>query len=115
MRKERLEAGTQAILDAHHLDCEITWSLTGAPFMTAHGPLTDALAAAVREITGVAPAVSSSGGTSDGRFLAAIARQIVEFGPLNESIHRIDERVALADIAPLSRIYERAVASLLTS
>ena len=60
----------------------------------------------------LAPVLSTSGGTSDGRFLSAIARQIVEFGPLNESMHKIDERVALADIPPLSLIYERAVASL---
>jgi succinyl-diaminopimelate desuccinylase len=109
---ERLKARTHAILDAHHLDYELTWSLAAAPFMTARGPLTDALGAAVREITGVVPALSTSGGTSDGRFLTAVSCQIVEFGPLNESIHKIDERVALADIAPLSLIYERAVASL---
>jgi len=106
---ETLKARTKAVLDAHRLDYELGWTLTGAPFITGRGPLTGALGAAVREMTSVVPALSTSGGTSDGRFLAAIAREIVEFGPLNESIHKIDEHVALADIGPLSLIYERAV------
>jgi succinyl-diaminopimelate desuccinylase len=112
---DELETATRAILDAHRIQYELTWSLSGAPFMTARGPLTDAVAAAVREISGVAPTLSTSGGTSDGRFLAGIASQIVEFGPLNGSIHKIDEHVALADIAPLSRIYERAVELFLSN
>jgi succinyl-diaminopimelate desuccinylase len=112
---EALEAATSAILDAHHIDYELTWTVAAAPFTTARGSLTDAVATAVRDITGVTPELSTSGGTSDGRFLAPLVRQIVEFGPLNGSIHKIDECVALADIAPLSRIYERAVELLLGS
>jgi len=110
-----LQSATRAMLDAHRMDYELTWTLAAAPFVTRTGTLTDAVATAVREVTGVVPALSTSGGTSDGRFLAAIARQIVEFGPLNGSIHKIDEHMALADIAPLSRIYERAVELLLAS
>jgi succinyl-diaminopimelate desuccinylase len=104
-----LEAATRAIFARHRIDFELTWVLAANPFLTKPGALTDAVAAAVREFTGVTPALSTSGGTSDGRFLAAISRELVEFGPLSSSIHKIDEHVALADIAPLSRIYERAV------
>jgi len=67
----------------------------------------------VQGVTGIAPQLSTSGGTSDGRFLAAIAREVAEFGPLNESIHKVDERLALADIEPLSVIYEQTLAALL--
>jgi succinyl-diaminopimelate desuccinylase len=64
-------------------------------------------------VTGVTPALSTGGGTSDGRFLAAIAREVLEFGPVNQSIHAVDEHVRLADIAPLSLVYEQAIAALL--
>jgi len=79
-------------------------------FSDAVGPLVDAMRRAVEGVTGIRPVLSTSGGTSDGRFLATLAREVVEFGPLNESIHKIDERVALADIGPLSAIYESAAA-----
>ncbi len=70
---------------------------------------------AVASVTGVTPALSTSGGTSDGRFLAAVSREVVEFGPISASIHGIDEHVRLADIEPLSAVYERTIAALLTS
>jgi succinyl-diaminopimelate desuccinylase len=69
----------------------------------------DALAASVEAIAGVRPVLSTSGGTSDGRFLARLAREVLEFGPLNDSIHKIDEHVRIADLAPLSAIYERTI------
>ena len=72
----------------------------------------DALVAAVQSVAGVQPALSTSGGTSDGRFLARLAREVVEFGPLNESIHKIDEHVRVADLEPLSAIYERTILSV---
>ena len=106
---DALKSRVHKILDAHAIDYAIDWTLIGNPFMTSRGPLTEALTAAVREVAGQTPAFSTSGGTSDGRFLAAIAEQVVEFGPLNDSIHKIDEHVRLADLAPLSLIYERAV------
>jgi succinyl-diaminopimelate desuccinylase len=68
---------------------------------------------AVTEVTGIVPKLSTSGGTSDGRFLAVVSREVVEFGPVNASIHAIDEHVALADIAPLSRVYEQGIVDLL--
>ena len=81
--------------------------------MLFRSPLVDAVRRAVSDVTGVTPALSTSGGTSDGRFLAKVAGQVVEFGPLNDTIHKIDERVAVADIAPLSIIYERVARTLL--
>jgi len=110
---EHLKARVHRVLDAHGLHYQLAWSVTAQPFMTSRGPLTDALSAAVRAETGCVPELSTSGGTSDGRFLATIAREVVEFGPLNDSIHKIDERVRIADIGPLSVVYERTAAALL--
>ena len=102
-----------AILDAHHVDYDLEWTVSAAPFLSPRGALVEALSAAVSEVTGVRPNLSTTGGTSDGRFLATIARQVVEFGPLSTSIHGIDEHVRIADIEPLSVVYERAIARLL--
>jgi succinyl-diaminopimelate desuccinylase len=107
-----LQARVSEILDRHRLQYEIEWTLIGEPFLTGRGPLVEALAAAVHAVVGVQPALSTSGGTSDGRFLAKLAREVVEFGPLNESIHKIDEHVRVADLEPLSAIYERTILSI---
>ena len=101
-----------AVLDAHGLEYDLEWALSGPPFLSPRGGLVDVVSEAVRAITGVTPELSTSGGTSDGRFLAAVSREVVEFGPVSASIHGIDEHVALADIAPLSQIYEHALAAL---
>src|SRR6185369_5808612 len=101
---EQLRSRVHAVLDAHHVDYDLKWHLNGAPFLSPRGGLVDVVTAAVTSVTGVTPALSTSGGTSDGRFLAAISREVVEFGPVNASIHAIDEHVRIADIAPLSRI-----------
>jgi succinyl-diaminopimelate desuccinylase len=108
-----LKARVHEILDRHGVAYELAWALSGQPFLSPRGPLVNAVSAAVNAITGVTPALSTSGGTSDGRFLAAISREIVEFGPLSASIHAVDEHVALADIAPLSAVYERVLRTLL--
>jgi succinyl-diaminopimelate desuccinylase len=108
-----LQARVQQILSEHDLRYDLSWTLIGDPFLTPRGPLVDAVVGAVTSIAGVEPALSTSGGTSDGRFLATLAREVVEFGPLNESIHKIDEHVRIADLEPLSRIYERTVRALL--
>jgi succinyl-diaminopimelate desuccinylase len=110
---EGLQAKVRELLDAHQLDYELSWSVSGLPFITPRGRLVDALEAAIVAVTGVTPELSTGGGTSDGRFLAAVAREVVEFGPGNESIHKVNERALLSDIAPLSMIYERTIASLL--
>ncbi len=92
---------------------ELQWSLSGLPFFTPPGELVAAVAAAIRAETGLAPELSTSGGTSDGRFIAPTGAQVVEFGPLNATIHKIDERVSIADLERLSRIYEAILTRLL--
>ena len=110
---DQLRARVQAVLDAHGLEYDLKWSLSGSPFLSPRGGLVDVISAAVAQVTGVTPALSTSGGTSDGRFLAGVSREVVEFGPLSASIHGIDEHVLIADIGPLSEVYERAMAMLL--
>jgi succinyl-diaminopimelate desuccinylase len=108
-----LQARVRQILDGHHVAYDLEWTLIGEPFLTPRGPLVEALATSVQSIAGVQPALSTSGGTSDGRFLAGLAREVIEFGPLNDSIHKIDERVRIADLEPLSAIYERTILAIL--
>ena len=110
---DQLKARVEAVLDAHGVDYDLAWSLSGAPFLSPRGGLVDRLGAAVTAVTGITPELSTSGGTSDGRFLAAVSREVVEFGPVGASIHGIDEHVRLADVGPLSAIYERTIAALL--
>lgn len=110
---EGLQRRVKAILEAHGVEHELTWSLSGNPFLSPRGGLVDVLTAAVHAATGVTPALSTTGGTSDGRFLAAISREVVEFGPVSASIHGIDEHVRLDDIAPLSEVYEQTLRQLL--
>jgi succinyl-diaminopimelate desuccinylase len=107
-----LQQRVQGLLDGHRLQYDLEWTVIGEPFLTPHGPLVDALTAAVQSVAGVQPELSTSGGTSDGRFLARLAREVVEFGPLNDSIHKIDEHVAVADLGPLSSIYERTIRAM---
>jgi succinyl-diaminopimelate desuccinylase len=110
---DELMARVSEILTRHALDHDVRWTLAGQPFVTGRGPLVDTLMRVVQGVTGMAPQLSTGGGTSDGRFLTAIARQVAEFGPLSDTIHQIDERVPLADIEPLSLIYEQTAAALL--
>jgi succinyl-diaminopimelate desuccinylase len=111
--EEGLKSRVHAVLDAHGLDYDLKWALSGAPFLSPRGGLVDVVTEAVRTVTGVTPALSTSGGTSDGRFLAGVSREVLEFGPVSASIHGIDEHVNFADIAPLSQIYEHALRALL--
>jgi succinyl-diaminopimelate desuccinylase len=108
-----LKARVHALLERHRLDAAIDWTLGGEPFLTPRGSLSEALAASIRDETGRTPALSTTGGTSDGRFIARLCPQVVEFGPVNASIHKIDEHVALADIEPLKNIYRRTMERLL--
>jgi succinyl-diaminopimelate desuccinylase len=107
--KQRLEA----VLTAHGLDYRVEWSLSGMPFLTPRGRLVDVLTAAIGEVTGIKSALSTTGGTSDGRFIAAICPQVVELGPVNASIHQVDEHVAVGEVEALSRIYQRTLEQLL--
>ena len=111
---EQLKARVQQVLDAHKVDYDLKWSLSGNPFLSPRGGVVDVMSAAVLTVTGITPALSTTGGTSDGRFLASICREVVEFGPVSASIHGIDEHVRVADIAPLSTIYERTITALLS-
>ena len=112
---EQLQMRVHATLDAHRVDYALEWTLSAAPFLSPRGRLAEVMSRAVAAVTGVTPAMWTSGGTSDGRFLARISREIIEFGPVNKSIHAIDEHVPIADIEPLSAIYEQAVTALLRS
>ena len=110
---EDLKRRAHAVLDSHGLDYSIQWTLAAEPFLTPRGDLVDKLSAAVHETVGIRPEVSTSGGTSDGRFIADICVQVVELGPLNASIHKLNEHIALGDIAALHAIYLRALEKLL--
>jgi len=108
-----LRTRVEEILKRHRLDFELTWTLSGNPFLTPPGALVDALRAAIRAELGIETALSTSGGTSDGRFIAPTGAQVVELGPLNASIHQIDERVSVEDLARLAKIYARTLSGLL--
>ncbi|BCB27251.1 succinyl-diaminopimelate desuccinylase [Sulfurimicrobium lacus] len=108
-----LKAKVHAILDKHCLEYDLLWELSGKPFLTPKGDLVDAIASAIRQVTGLETELSTSGGTSDGRFIADLCPQVVELGPNNATIHKLNECVALADIEPLKEIYRLTLVNLL--
>jgi succinyl-diaminopimelate desuccinylase len=101
------------VLLHHGLDWSVTWTLGGEPFLTPVGSLVSALSGAIAAETGVTTELSTTGGTSDGRFIAKVCEQVVEFGPINATIHKVDEHVAVADVEPLKNIYRRVLETLL--
>jgi succinyl-diaminopimelate desuccinylase len=103
--QETLAAWAEAKLKAAGVDYEIRWRNAGEPFLTSPGTLTEAVAAAIRAETGLTPELSTSGGTSDGRFIAPYGIDVVELGPLNATIHKVNEEVAVEDLVALERIY----------
>jgi len=109
---ETLQSRLQAVLDRHDLAYDLAWTLSGLPFLTPPGTLVDAVVAAIGAETGLTPELSTSGGTSDGRFIAKICPQVIEFGPPNASIHKINEHIAMTDVEPLKNIYRRALENL---
>ncbi|MES2046762.1 MAG: succinyl-diaminopimelate desuccinylase [Pseudomonadota bacterium] len=111
---EGLQQRVHAILDKHEFDYDLKWTVGGHPFLTPKGELSDALAAAIEAETGITTELSTTGGTSDGRFIAKICPQVIEFGPPNASIHKIDEHIELRFIDPLKNIYRRTLENLLT-
>lgn len=109
----QLRERVHALLDAHGLDYDLEWRLSGQPFLTPAGELVEAARLAIREVCALETELSTAGGTSDGRFIAPTGAQVVELGPINASIHQIDEHVATADLDHLSAIYERMLEKLL--
>jgi len=112
---DALKARVGSILDRHGLDYELDWSLSGTPYLTPRGRLVETLSAAIRDVTGATPEVSTTGGTSDGRFVAEFCPEVVEFGPVNASIHKLNEHVDLSAIESLREIYQNLLRRLLAS
>lgn len=109
---EGLQQRVHQILDKHGLEYELAWTIGGQPFLTTPGELVGAVQSAIRAETGIDTELSTTGGTSDGRFIARICPQVIELGPINASIHKIDEHVRVADIEPLKNIYRRTLENL---
>lgn len=109
---ESLQQRVHAVLDAHDVDYTLAWTVGGLPFLTTPGELVAAVQGAIREETGIETELSTSGGTSDARFIAKICKQVVELGPVNASIHKIDEHIDVAEIETLKNIYVRTLRQL---
>jgi len=112
---EGLQQRLRAILEKHKLDYEIKWTLGAKPFLTGRGPLADAATTAIREVCAIDTELSTTGGTSDGRFIAEICEQMLEIGPVNATSHKIDECVEVAALPKLSTIYRRILEQTLTA
>lgn len=110
---EQLQARTAEILKRHGVEFDLDWDHGAHPFLTAQGDLVDALRDSIRAVTGIKAEVSTTGGTSDGRFISRWCREVVEFGPINASIHQINEHVRVQDLAPLTEIYAGLIERLL--
>lgn len=110
---DRLKQRVTAILDKHSLDYQIDWSLSGLPFLTEPSELLDAVSGSILEVTGRTTQASTSGGTSDGRFIATLGTQVVELGPVNATIHQINERVLASDLELLTEVYYQTLVRLL--
>ena len=110
---ERLKTRVHEVFDAHDIDYDLNWHLSGEPFLTQPGQLTDAVVNAVKEKTGTAPELSTGGGTSDGRFISPAGTDVVELGPVNASIHKVNEHVRIDDVIALTSMYKRIMEILL--
>jgi succinyl-diaminopimelate desuccinylase len=113
--RESLIERFEAIVKANGLDYDLRWTGYGKPFLTARGALVDAVTGAIRDVAGISPELSCTGGTSDGRFIADICKEVVELGPVNATIHKLNERVKVDDLAALSQIYRGILDRLLGS
>jgi succinyl-diaminopimelate desuccinylase len=110
---EILKERTEAILKKHGLEYDIDWKLSGQPFLTDKGALVEAAVKAIKDVTGRDTELSTSGGTSDGRFIAPTGAQVVELGPINATIHQVNEHVSADDLNTLTDIYEAMLVELL--
>jgi succinyl-diaminopimelate desuccinylase len=111
---ETLQKKVEDVFDAHDIDYDLHWHLSGEPFLTQPGKLIDTVHDCVLELTGIAPELSTGGGTSDGRFISPAGTDVVEIGPVNASIHKVDEHVSVADVIALTAIYRRIMERMLT-
>ncbi len=111
--EQGLKDRVHAVLDKHGLEYDLEWEFSGKPYLTPKGDLVDAISNAIELAYGITPELSTSGGTSDGRFIADICPQVIEFGPLNATIHKLNECVAVADIDPLKETYRLTLETLL--
>lgn len=109
---ESLQQRVRSVLDSHGLDYTLAWTVGGLPFLTQPGELVVAVQQAIRDETGIETTLSTSGGTSDARFISKICKQTIELGPINASIHKIDEHIAVADIETLKNLYRRTLEQL---
>jgi succinyl-diaminopimelate desuccinylase len=114
LTEQDIRQRAEAILDKHELNYDINWQLSGQPFLTSEGNLIDATVAAIKETTGLNTELSTSGGTSDGRFIAPTGSELVELGPVNATIHKVDECVRADDLDKLSIIYKNILKKLLS-
>ncbi len=112
--KDDLKVRVHDVLDRHGLEYDLDWEESGKPYLTSRGSLVEAISAAIKEVTGLDTELSTSGGTSDGRFIADICAQVVEFGPMNASIHKLNENVPVAALEPLRAIYQKTLEKLLS-
>ncbi len=110
---ESLKERVESVLKKHNLDYQLAWEQGGKPFLTPRGELVTAISKAIQSVTGSAPEISCTGGTSDGRFIKDICGELIEFGPVNASIHKLNEHVNVADIEPLSEIYFKTLENIL--
>jgi succinyl-diaminopimelate desuccinylase len=111
---EQLQQRVNAILQQHNLNYELRWIVNGLPFITEHGPLVDATVNAIKSVTGLNTQLETTGGTSDGRFIAQTGAKVIELGPRNATIHKVDECVSSDDLIALAAIYEQILENLLT-
>ena len=112
---DELKEKVHAILDKHGLEYDLLWEFSGKPYLTPRGNLVDAVIASIKQVQGIEAELSTSGGTSDGRFIADICPQVIELGPLNATIHKLNECVAVADLEALSEIYRLTLINLLVT
>jgi len=113
LTEAQLKSRTHAIMDKYGFDYHIDWKLSGHPFLTAEGSLVEAAVKAIKDVTGLDTELSTSGGTSDGRFIAPTGAQVLELGPINATIHQVNEHVSVSDLEQLTVIYERTLENLL--
>ena len=109
---QQIQQRTQAILDKHGLNYTLNWSISGQPFLTSDGKLVDAAKQAIKSVCNIDTELSTAGGTSDGRFIAPTGAQVVELGPVNESIHKIDENININELKQLTKVYQEILKQL---